>query len=79
VANRIRVTVQDLGKDCIMLVQDCGNLQSNPSDTYARQDISTHARNVTEKVGDFDCSVGNEAVKKSHKRWVVFYLCETEW
>ncbi|XP_052786529.1 talin-1-like isoform X4 [Mya arenaria] len=50
VANRIRVTVQDLGKDCIMLVQDCGNLQSNPSDTYARQDITTHARSVTEKV-----------------------------
>ncbi|XP_060074093.1 talin-1-like isoform X2 [Ylistrum balloti] len=50
VANRIRTTVQDLGKCCIELVQDAGNLQSNPSDTFARRDLADHARSVNEKV-----------------------------
>ncbi|XP_053387301.1 talin-1-like [Mercenaria mercenaria] len=50
IASRIRVNVQDLGKSCIELVQDAGNLQANPSDSYARQDITQHARSVTEKV-----------------------------
>ncbi|XP_060579795.1 talin-1-like isoform X4 [Ruditapes philippinarum] len=50
ISSRIRVNVQDLGKSCIELVQDAGNLQANPSDSYARQDITQHARSVTEKV-----------------------------
>ena len=44
------MTVQDLGKSCIELVQDAGSLQSNPADSYARRDLTEHARNITEKV-----------------------------
>lgn len=40
----------DLGKSCIELVQDSGNLQSNPGDTYAQRDLADHARSVNEKV-----------------------------
>ncbi|PVD36353.1 hypothetical protein C0Q70_03333 [Pomacea canaliculata] len=50
IANRIRMTVQDLGKSCIELVQDAGFLQANPSDTYAERDLSEHARSINEKV-----------------------------
>lgn len=50
VANRIRTTVQDLGKCCIEIVQDAGNLQANPSDNFARRDLADHARSVNEKV-----------------------------
>ncbi|XP_076081524.1 talin-1-like isoform X6 [Mytilus galloprovincialis] len=50
VSNRIRTTVMDLGKSCIELVQDSGNLQSNPGDTYAQRDLADHARSVNEKV-----------------------------
>ena len=44
------MTVQDLGKSCIELVQDAGSLQSNPADNFARRDMTEHARSVTEKV-----------------------------
>ena len=44
------MTVQDLGKSCIELVQDAGSLQSNPADSFARRDLTEHARNITEKV-----------------------------
>ena len=44
------MTVQDLGKSCIELVQDAGSLQSNPADSFARRDMTEHARSVTEKV-----------------------------
>lgn len=44
------MTVQDLGKSCIELVQDAGFLQANPSDTYAERDLSEHARSINEKV-----------------------------
>ena len=44
------MTVQDLGKSCIELVQDAGNLQSNPADSFARRDLTEHAKSVTEKV-----------------------------
>ncbi|KAK7491087.1 hypothetical protein BaRGS_00017651, partial [Batillaria attramentaria] len=50
IANRIRMTVQDLGKSCIELVQDAGSLQGNPSDTYAQRDLCDHARTINEKV-----------------------------
>ena len=49
-ATRIRMTVQDLGKSCIELVQDAGNLQASPEDSYTRRDLTEHAHNVTEKV-----------------------------
>lgn len=50
IANRIRTTVQDLGKSCVELVQDAGKVQGDPHDTYARRDLQDHARSVSEKV-----------------------------
>lgn len=50
IANRIRTTVQDLGKTCIELMQDAGSLQGNPTDTYAQRDLCDHARTINEKV-----------------------------
>ena len=40
----------DLGKSCIELVQDAGNIQTNPGDTYAQRDLADHTRSVNEKV-----------------------------
>ena len=51
IASRIRMTVQDLGKSCIEVVQDAGSLQGNPTDTYAQRDLCDHARTINEKVG----------------------------
>ena len=51
IGNRIKSTVADLGGTCIELVQDCGKLQGNPTDNFARKDMSDHARQVNEKVG----------------------------
>ncbi|XP_059140472.1 talin-2-like isoform X4 [Physella acuta] len=50
IGNRIRSTVQDLGKSCVELVQDAGNLQGNPTDQYSIKELSDHARSVQEKV-----------------------------
>ncbi|XP_061190937.1 talin-1-like isoform X6 [Saccostrea echinata] len=50
IANRIRTTVQDLGKSCVELVQDAGKVQGDPHDTFARRDLQDHARSVSEKV-----------------------------
>ncbi|CAG5116694.1 unnamed protein product, partial [Candidula unifasciata] len=50
IGNRIRTTVQDLGKSCIELVQDAGNLQANPSDQYTQHDLTEHGKNVQEHV-----------------------------
>ncbi|XP_076439084.1 talin-1-like isoform X2 [Babylonia areolata] len=50
IANRIRTTVQDLGKSCIEVVQDAGRLQSDPSDSYGQRDLCDHARTIAEKV-----------------------------
>ncbi|XP_064596457.1 talin-1-like [Liolophura sinensis] len=50
VANRIRAAVQELGKSCIEVVTDAGNIQADPTDSYARKDLAEHARNVSEKV-----------------------------
>ncbi|XP_056003983.1 talin-1-like isoform X5 [Ostrea edulis] len=50
IANRIRTTVQDLGKCCVELVQDAGKVQGDPHDTFARRDLQDHARSVSEKV-----------------------------
>ncbi|CAG5121597.1 unnamed protein product, partial [Candidula unifasciata] len=50
IGNRIRATVQDLGKSCVELVQDAGGLQANPTDQYSRKDLSDHAKSVQEKV-----------------------------
>ncbi|KAH9509677.1 Talin-2, partial [Bulinus truncatus] len=50
IGNRIRSTVQDLGKCCVELVHDAGNLQGNPSDQYTQKELSDHAKSVQEKV-----------------------------
>nr|XP_022305900.1 talin-1-like isoform X8 [Crassostrea virginica] len=50
IANRIRTTVQDLGKSCVELVQDAGKVQGDPQDSYARRELQDHARSVSEKV-----------------------------
>ncbi|CAL1533836.1 unnamed protein product, partial [Lymnaea stagnalis] len=50
IGNRIRSTVQDLGKSCVELVQDAGNLQGNPTDQYTQKELSDHAKSVQEKV-----------------------------
>ena len=52
IAGRIRMTVQDLGKSCIEVVQDAGSLQGNPTDSYAQRDLCDHARTINEKVGN---------------------------
>ena len=49
VANRIKFLVQQLGKNCVDLVKDGGNLQSNPTDAYVRRDLVEHSKNVSEK------------------------------
>ncbi|XP_067653820.1 talin-1-like isoform X2 [Haliotis asinina] len=50
IGNRIRTAVQDLGRSCVEVVQDAGNLQANPTDSYARKDLSEHAKSISEKV-----------------------------
>ena len=50
VGNRLRSAVQELGAACIALVQDAGNLQSNPTDAFAKRDLNEHNRAVSEKV-----------------------------
>ena len=50
VGGRIKNSVQDLGKACIDLVQDAGNVQTDPTDSFAKRDLADHARLVSEKV-----------------------------
>lgn len=50
VATRIKNAVIELGKNCIALAQDAGNLQSNPNDEFCQNDLNVHVREVTEKV-----------------------------
>ena len=47
---RIKQSVQDLGKGCVNLVQDAGNVYADPSDTYAKKDLIEHSRRVNENV-----------------------------
>jgi talin len=48
--NRIRSSVQDLGKATIELVKAIGACQMTPNDTFALRDVSENARAVGEKV-----------------------------
>ncbi|XP_064644929.1 talin-1-like isoform X17 [Lineus longissimus] len=50
VGNRIKLSVQELGNASIDLVRDAGNLQANPTDSFAKKDLTDHARTVAEKV-----------------------------
>jgi hypothetical protein len=47
---RIRSSVQDLGKATIELVKASGACQMTPNDTFALRDVSENARSVGEKV-----------------------------
>lgn len=47
---RIRSSVQDLGKATIELVKASGACQMTPNDTFALRDVSEYARTVGEKV-----------------------------
>lgn len=42
-----------LGDSCGDVVQAAGNVQSNPSDSFAKKDLSEKAKDVSEKVNDF--------------------------
>ena len=50
IANRIRSSVQDLGRSCVEVVQDAGALQADPTDAYSRQELCEHSLSVNEKV-----------------------------
>jgi talin len=52
VGSRIKSSVQQLGNSCIDLVRDAGNLQCNPSDAFAKRDLSDHAKKVLEHVSN---------------------------
>ena len=41
-----------LGDACGDVVQAAGNVQSNPSDSFAKKDLSEKAKEVSEKVND---------------------------
>ena len=43
--------MQGLGHTLSLLVQTAGNIQSNPSDPFAKKELSDNARQVAEKVG----------------------------
>ena len=50
ISSRLKSAVQALGTGCVELVKDCGNLQSNPTDGFAKRDLAEHVRLVTAKV-----------------------------
>ena len=49
--------MQDLGNSCIQLVQNAGTVQHNPTDNYAKKDLTDNAKVVSEKVGSYFVSV----------------------
>ncbi|XP_077996572.1 talin-1-like isoform X2 [Glandiceps talaboti] len=49
VSDRIRASVQDLGKSCIDLVRIGGTVQCNPGDSIAKKELVVNARVVSEK------------------------------
>ena len=49
VGQRIRKSVQELGKVTIDLVKATGTCQMSPGDSFALRDVSEHARSVGEK------------------------------
>jgi len=50
VGGRIKTSIQQLGRSCIDLVRDAGNLQCNPTDAFAKRDLTDHAKKVLENV-----------------------------
>ncbi|CAH1788698.1 unnamed protein product [Owenia fusiformis] len=49
IAKKIRTAVQDLGNASMDIIKDCGNLQANPGDQFAKKDIVDHNKIVAEK------------------------------
>ena len=47
---RIKEAVQELGKSVVSLVQDAGNVHADPTDVYAKRDLSEHSKKVTSDV-----------------------------
>jgi len=50
IAKRLKSSVQGLGHTLTGLVQTAGNIQANPSDPFAKRELSENARQVSEKV-----------------------------
>lgn len=47
---KIKHSVQELGKCCVNLVQDAGNVYADPSDSLAKRDLQQHSKLVNEQV-----------------------------
>lgn len=67
IGGRIKSSVQQLGTSCISLVQVAGQLQCNPSDNFAKADLTSHAKKVFENVRKSVLEHINAIVKTSHK------------
>jgi hypothetical protein len=50
ISQRIRSAVQDLGHSIIDLIKVSGSVQSNPSDTYIKDELSRSSKLVIERV-----------------------------
>ena len=50
IAKRLKASVQGLGNALTVIVQTAGNIQSNPSDPFAKKQLSENAKDVSEKV-----------------------------
>ncbi|KRZ04679.1 Talin-1 [Trichinella zimbabwensis] len=50
VAQKIRVSVQELGTACIELIKHAGACRANPQDHFSKQDLAYSARRTTEEV-----------------------------
>ena len=50
IAKRLKDSVQGLGQSLTVLVQTAGNIQANPSDPFAKRELSENAKKVAEKV-----------------------------
>lgn len=50
ISQRIRSSVQELGHATIDLIKLAGSVQSNPSDTYIKDELSRSSKLVIEKV-----------------------------
>ncbi len=50
IAKRLKDSVQGLGQALTKLVQTAGQVQSNPSDPFAKRELSENAKKVAEQV-----------------------------
>jgi talin len=52
IGSRLKSSIQQLGTSCTDLVRDAGNLQCNPSDSFAKRDLGDHGKKVLEHVSN---------------------------